>query len=44
MALQIIVGIEKKFDYVIEDDDIAIKVVDTPLKFLAMYLEGNNNE
>ena len=34
VALQIIVGIEKKFDYVIEDDDIAIKVVDTPLKFL----------
>jgi len=34
----------KDLDYVIEDDDIAIKVVDTPLKFLAMYLEGNNNE
>lgn len=34
IALQIIVEIEKSFDCIIEDDEIAIKIVDSPSFFL----------
>lgn len=37
VALQIIVEIEKAFQYVIEEDDVAIKIVDSPSFFLRLY-------
>jgi len=44
IALQIIVEIEKRFDFIIEDDETAIKVVDSPSFFLDAFQKNNIEE
>jgi len=44
IALQIIVEIEKRFDIIIEDDEKAIKMVDSPSFFLNIHQKVDKNE